>query len=170
MDRCLIFFDTVKEMAKVIIIDGNNLIHRIPLLKHLVNRDFPQARERLKEMLAIYLKKRPEFDITLIFDNTQMPGSKETYKGINILFPGVNHPDADSLIKDIVARKDRFYIVVSSDRSVYDYAQSKGAVPIRSDEFAKKLKAACTGNPPVRDLSVKGSRIQKKRMRILEKL
>ena len=48
---------------------------------------------------------------------------------------------ADDLIKEKVKSRGSYFIVVSSDRAVADYAWTNGSVPVRSGDFLEKMES-----------------------------
>lgn len=123
-----------------IIIDGYNLIRQSPDLTRIDRRDLQSGREALLELLAGYRKIKAH-RITVVFDGTRAPGftpSRDRYKGIAVLFSRYGET-ADSVIKRMAAGEKEGALVVSSDREITDFAQSRGAAVMASPEFEEKL-------------------------------
>jgi len=63
--------------------------------------------------------------------NMMIGGVKVTYSRLS--------EKADKVIMRIISAGHKAWIVVSSDREIADFARSKGASPVTSDEFKYKL-------------------------------
>jgi len=126
-----------------IIIDGYNLIRQSPELGRIDRRDLQAGREALVELLAGY-KKIKSHKITVVFDGTRAPGftpARDWHQGIAVLFSRQGET-ADSVIKKMAARERQGALVVSSDREITNFAQSRGAAVMASPEFEEKLVLA----------------------------
>ncbi|NWF98591.1 MAG: NYN domain-containing protein [Nitrospirae bacterium] len=116
-----------------IIIDGYNLIGT-------AHRDLKKQRETLINSLIEY-KKRKGHEITLVFDGWRSGSAKESHiitGGIKIIYSRIGDT-ADSVIKRIISKERREWIVVTSDRAIADYAWQNASIPISSDDFYKAL-------------------------------
>jgi predicted RNA-binding protein with PIN domain len=130
-------------LAIHIIIDGYNLIRQSPDLSRLDRRDLETGREALLDLLAGY-KKIKAHRITVVFDGTRAPGltpDRDRYKGIAVVFSRQGET-ADTVIKRMADREKEGALVVSSDREVTRYAQSRGTAIIDSPAFEEKLQMA----------------------------
>ncbi|CAD7837575.1 MAG: hypothetical protein [Olavius algarvensis Delta 4 endosymbiont] len=126
-----------------IIIDGYNLIRQSTDLSRLDSLDLQTGREALLDLLAAY-KRIKAHKITVVFDGTRAPGftsDRDRYKGIAVVFSHRGET-ADRVIKRMAAREKEGALVVSSDREVADFAQSRGAAIIASPAFEEKLQLA----------------------------
>jgi predicted RNA-binding protein with PIN domain len=112
----------------LLIIDGYNLIRRVPLLARAESLSLEAGRSRLFEHLARY-KAKTGHRILVVFDGA--PGG-ESSRGIEARY----HTPADNLI---VARAGPGSLVVTSDREVASRAQAKGALACSSEEFGARL-------------------------------
>ncbi len=126
-----------------IIIDGYNLIRQSPELSRLDRHDLQTGREALLDLLASY-KRIKAHKITVVFDGTGAPGfstNRDRVKGIAVIFS--RHGEtADSVIKKMASREREGALVVSSDRAVTAFAQSRGSAIINSPAFEQKLLLA----------------------------
>jgi len=123
-----------------IIIDGYNLIRRSPDLSRLDRQDLQAGREALIDLLADY-KRIKAHKITVVFDGIGSPDfspGRDRVKGIAVVFSRRGET-ADSVIKKMAAREKEGALVVSSDRAVTTFAQSRGAAIIDSPSFEQKL-------------------------------
>jgi uncharacterized protein len=122
------------------LIDGNNLLGRIAPdeLRERSGRD-----GLVVKLLAFQRVTRTR--IHLVFDGN--PERDRTEVPVNpkftILYPGEGQ-SADDVIEDVIRRLTdrRRFFVVSSDRAVREFAKENGVTPVRSELFAKELKAA----------------------------
>ncbi len=112
------------------IIDGNNLIGKIPSLRKL--EDKQSAREKLSLMLQRYFSGR-KVKVSLHFDGYE----NELIKAARIVIRYSLNRSADDLIrKEIENMKNiKSTYVVSSDAEVLSYARSCGCKVIKSEEF-----------------------------------
>jgi len=119
-----------------ILIDGYNLIGT-------AHHNLEKERSILIDDLSKYSKKTGH-DITIVFDGWKNGAGAETTMmsgGIKIIYSRLAEK-ADSVIMRIIAAKQKTWIVVSSDRQIADFARSRGASPVTSDEFNYKLYSA----------------------------
>jgi len=126
-----------------IIIDGYNLIRQSADLGRLDRMDLQTGREALLDLLAGY-KRFKAHNITVVFDGTRAPGftpDRDRYKGIAVVFSHRGET-ADQVIKRMAAREREGALVVSSDREVTNFAQSRGAAIIDSPAFEQRLQLA----------------------------
>jgi predicted RNA-binding protein with PIN domain len=81
-------------------------------------------------------------DITVVFDGWKSGGGREeqlTVGGVKIIYSGLGEK-ADAVIKRIITRERKEWIVITSDRDIMSYAWSSGSVPIPSSEFLTLLE------------------------------
>jgi len=126
-----------------IIIDGYNLIRQSQRLKEIERYDLQAGREALVEAVAAYRRLKP-FPVTIVFDGGDaLPGMprRDQLKGIRLRFSKTGEL-ADEVIKRIIGREKANALIVSSDREIIDYAQTKGAATISSVEFDERLEMA----------------------------
>ena len=117
-------------------IDGNNLIGKIRDLKQLQKKDGQLAREKLVFLLDRALVNK-KFETTVYFDGFQ----KDAIKSDSLRIIYSDSKPADELIKlDISNAKNRKKItVVSSDRSITEFAKVCSCSTVNSEVFSKKL-------------------------------
>ncbi len=116
-----------------ILIDGYNLIGT-------AHQDLEKERNKLIEDLSKYSKKTGH-DITVVFDgwkNGMGPETNMVIGGVKVIYSRLAEK-ADRVIMRIISTGHKSWIVVSSDREIADFARSKGASPVTSDEFRYKL-------------------------------
>jgi len=126
----------------LIIIDGYNLIGT-----H--HRDLSSQREQLIQLLVAYRKVK-DHEITVVFDGWKSGGGREeqiTAGGIKVIYSRIGEK-ADAVIKRIISRDSREWIVITSDNEIVSHAWSCGSVPVPSAEFLNILErqnASITG-------------------------
>jgi hypothetical protein len=134
-------------MSVHIIIDGYNLIRQSHRLSALDRQELQLGREALLETLAAYKQKSPH-KITVVFDGARAPDimySSERIQGIEVTYSHQGE-SADSVIKQMAARKKEKALVVSSDRDIIRYVSARGAATIASLEFEHKIDEALYGD------------------------
>ncbi len=118
-----------REAISSIIIDGYNLIGTS-------HADLSAHRERLILLLSEY-RKLKSHDITVVFDGWKSGGSREEAVktgGISVIYSRLGEK-ADYVIKRIIAREKKEWIVVSSDRDIAAFAWASGCIAVPSDRF-----------------------------------
>jgi hypothetical protein len=119
-----------------ILIDGYNLIG-------IAHRDFEKARQDIILQLDRYagLKRH---SITVIFDGWKNGQAAEIIMrrgDVTVIYSSLGEK-ADSVIKNMLSSATKPWIVVSSDREIYEFARKKYFVALKADEFAAKLASA----------------------------
>lgn len=116
-------------MKKFIIIDGNNLIHKIPELKNLFYKNPESAQLGLYEKIRSRMLR--EGKIILVFDGFGNEKSDIIYSG---------KLTADEIIRRFIEdNHERNSIsVVSSDNYILSLANACGCEVIKSESFFKK--------------------------------
>ena len=130
-----------KQMPLRIIIDGYNLIRQSPVLRSYDSLDIGKGRDQLITKLAHYrtIKHHP---ILVVFDGWQegnpiQQRSKE--KGIDIIY-SKRGEKADEVIKRLVSNSNEELIVVTSDREITNFCQSRKCEVISSPSFEEKME------------------------------
>jgi predicted RNA-binding protein with PIN domain len=125
-----------------IIIDGYNLLHRLPDLARLADSDLERAREILVSRLIGY-RATKNARITVVFDGrgpqATLPGARSA-TGVEIVFSRAPE-SADTRIKSIITREPspRSCTVVTSDNSIRIHVRDFGAKVVSSAEFAQEI-------------------------------
>jgi predicted RNA-binding protein with PIN domain len=142
-----------------VVVDGYNLIHKIPELARMVGTDLERARDALVSSLAVYRSRR-NVRVTVVFDGRGMPAHNRRYPGgIEVVFSRAPQT-ADQKIKMLISleKSPRSWTVVTSDNSIAIYARDYGAKTIRSEDFAVEL------GRPARPMSSRGGTDDKPEM------
>jgi predicted RNA-binding protein with PIN domain len=128
-----------------IIIDGHNLIPRIPGLSLQSVNDETQLIEMLQEYCRKSRKK-----IEVFFDNAP-PGTPRarTYTNLTARFirEGMTADHAIRGKLKRLGREARNWTVVSSDHEVQSAARAARATVVSSDDFARRLLQTLAGSP-----------------------
>ena len=123
-----------------ILIDGYNLIGT-------AHGNLEEARKELIDHLQKYSQSKLH-DITLVFDGWKS-GNKDQTKTraahVTVIYSRLGET-ADVVIRKMLTPDNKPWIVVSSDREIYDYAARKDFAAITSDEFEDKLCRALHDN------------------------
>jgi len=85
--------------------------------------------------------RRTGHEVTVVFDAWREGGERETSLktgGVTVVYSRLGET-ADSVIKRIVSRQDRKWVVVTSDRDVASAAWAASSVAIRSEVFWRFL-------------------------------
>ena len=123
-------------MSRGLIIDGYNVIHRVPELRALMDQDLERAREGLLDRAAAY-RAGKKIAVTVVFDGAEVGGRPPAARvGVRVRFS--RHGEkADPLIKRLIdqARQPRLLTVVSSDQEIVRYARQYGCTVQGADDF-----------------------------------
>lgn len=116
-----------------ILIDGNNLIHKMPSIKKMFVNDKEAARKALIELVNSRLGNKVK--ILFVFDGHGK--SSET----GVLFS--RDRTADDVIREKIEKEKEHkkLTVVSSDTNISSLAKICGCNAVSSEEFRKKLEA-----------------------------
>jgi len=131
-------------MAKTIyILDGYNLIHRVPRWRNRLDRSLEEAREALLTYCRRWTATRGDaWLFYVVFDgNSQygVPGGSAG-SGIRVIYSNGNESADDRILRIIHENGDNFrYIVVSDDRYVYGNARQLEAEIMTAIDFAAVL-------------------------------
>lgn len=85
----------------------------------------------------IRFKRTGRHDITIVFDGHKAGHGNESLSvqgGVAVIYSGLGER-ADDVIKKIITKDRKAWIVVSSDKEIARHAWSVSAVPVPSDEF-----------------------------------
>ncbi len=117
---------------KKIIIDGNNLLHKIRHIKELHSADMQAAAAALRDFVRSRYSGKAKF--TIVFDGH---GKSE---GNAVLYSG--NVTADKIIREMIeaAKDGRQLTIVSSDKGITELARVCGCEVIKSEDFANSLE------------------------------
>ncbi|MBU0474601.1 MAG: NYN domain-containing protein [Bacteroidetes bacterium] len=123
-------------MKRKYIIDGNNLIGKIPKLWNMQKKEKQSSRTGLVFQLERYFHQK-KIGVSLHFDGH--PNEAIKGKGIKITYS--ENTTADNKIKDEISITDnpKLITVVSSDQNVLDFARVNSCTIIKSEDFAREM-------------------------------
>ena len=118
------------------IIDGNNLIGKIPQLWKMQKKDKQSSRSGLVYQLERYFHQK-KILVSLHFDGFQ----NEIIKGRGIKITYSNNTSADSKIKDEISLSNnpKLITVISSDQNILEFARVNSCSFIKSEQFVKEM-------------------------------
>jgi predicted RNA-binding protein with PIN domain len=120
-----------------ILIDGHNLIGRMPTL----SLEDPQDEEKLVRLLSSY-RARTGKNVTVVFDpgTTFSLSQSRTVGGVRVVF-APHDSSADAVIARRVgaSRNPRGWLVVTSDQGLAETVARQGARVRSADDFAAQL-------------------------------
>src|SRR5208283_3779273 len=110
-----------------------------------------KAREQLIGLIIQY-KLSSGHDITIVFDGYKAGQGNESRAvrgGVAVIYSKLDEK-ADEVIKRIITKDRKEWIVVSSDRDIANHAWAVNSIPVPSDAFIRIVseKATRKGLPP----------------------
>jgi len=118
-------------MTKILLIDGYNVINRIPELKPSLDGGLENARSRLALQISTWSQTHPAIECILIFDgDLQYAGGRDQrLAGIRCIFSRTSHGGDDEIIRFVRGYKGRIsdITVVSDDNNVRNNCRAHGA-------------------------------------------
>ncbi len=123
-----------------IIIDGYNLIRRVPQLREIDRADLEEAREFLLRELSAYRSGKGH-RITVVFDGAgsiHLGGSRHKVGGVTVVYSPQGR-DADSVILEML-RQGQADVAVSGDREIADAAVRAGVTPVTPERFWDRVQ------------------------------
>lgn len=140
------------------LIDGNNFLGHV----------FPhELRDRRSRYVLVYrllsFQKVKRSRIKLVFDGPPDQVLAEIHtreKKFSVHFPAPGQK-ADDVIEELISRQTDFrqFFVVTSDRELRDFAQTKGAKTLSVKEFASQLKKALRERRAAAELEKKAAKL-----------
>lgn len=153
-----------------ILIDGYNLIRRIPELSMVERQDLEEGRRHLIEELSGYRAGKGH-RITVVFDGAgavHLGGSSEKIKGISVIYS----PQGRTADQVIVSRcrDGQADLLVTADRGIIDQVGSSDVTTVGPDRFwarvemekYSRLKGVDHDNGELRPGGGKGRKLSKK--------
>jgi predicted RNA-binding protein with PIN domain len=123
-----------------IVIDGYNLIRRIPELRALDRSDLEAGRDGLVQELSTYRAGKGH-PITVVLDGAEsvhLGGGSEKVAGITLRY-SARGQSADSVIQKM-CREGQADLIVSGDREITDVAKRAGVTAVSPDLFWDKVQ------------------------------
>ena len=119
------------------IIDGNNLMGKIPALFKLQKKDGQSSREKLSFILESYFINKKNNKVSLHFDgfvNQAIRASK-----LKIIYSGKRSADDEIKHEIEIEKNRRNLIIVTSDHNILQFARVCGCEIKTSEEFSKEI-------------------------------
>jgi len=129
-------------MARRWIIDGYNVIHRIPELREALKNGLAAARRSLLARLQDH-RQGSGHQFSVVFDGDAAVWNQEAGPaGVEVLFSRTPS-GGDSLIKRLIQARDhrQELTLVSSDRELQNFAKARGVEVLSAEAFFAKASA-----------------------------
>jgi predicted RNA-binding protein with PIN domain len=123
-----------------ILIDGYNLIRRIPELREADRSDLAEGREGLLEQLSLY-RTGKQHRITVIFDGAKsvhLGGGSQKVGGISVRYSARGRSADQDIIE--ACRNGQADVLVSADRELTDAAIRNDVTSVSPDLFWDKVQ------------------------------
>ncbi len=118
-------------MTKILLIDGYNVINRIPELQPSLDRGLENARSRLAFQISTWSQTHPAIECVIVFDGDKKfaGGRDQRLAGIKCIFSRTAHGGDDEIIRFVRDFKGRTsdITVVSDDNNVRNNCRAHGA-------------------------------------------
>lgn len=125
-------------MIRHYIIDGNNLIGKIPSIWKIQKKNPQLSREKLAFEIDRYFSGSKK-KATLHFDGH--PSTPIKINNAKIEYSFDDHADDKIKVEVSNSKNPKLIAVVSSDRSVMDFAKACSCTVIKSEVFANQMKS-----------------------------
>ncbi len=136
------------KSTEKIIIDGYNLIHKIPALREYMNGNPELARDQLLLRLSDYRTLRgSKIEFRVFFDGQASGNYRTSQEGILVTFtaPGVQADEAITLLLERENYPRGWLVVSSDDWDIAGVLRQQGVQTIRSEEFANDMEHVLSG-------------------------
>lgn len=133
---------------KILLIDGYNVINRVPELRPSLDGGLQNARNRLALRVSGWSREHPGVECVIVFDGDfEVSGGRgQSIAGIRCVFSFTRHGGDDELIRLVRDHKGRpsDITVVSDDNKVGNNCRAHGAA-VRPSDFIMVRKARPAG-------------------------
>ena len=119
------------------IIDGNNLIGKIPSLFKLQKKDGQASREKLAFILESYFAIKRNNRVSLHFDGFVNQAIK--VGNLKIIYSGNKSADDDIKHQIEAEKNSRNLIIVTSDHNILQFARVCGCEVKTSEDFSREI-------------------------------
>ena len=117
--------------AKILLIDGYNVIHKLPELKPGLAAGLEYARQKLALMISAWSRSHPSTECVIIFDGSiRFAGARDQrLAGIRCIFSQAAHGADDEIIRFVrdARSKNHEITVISDDNKVGNNCRAHGA-------------------------------------------
>lgn len=115
---------------KILLVDGYNVINRLPELRPSLDGGLGNAQNRLVLQISNWRRSHPEFEGVIVFDGNPLPGGgPQRPAGIRCIFSRTPHGGDAAIISFVRDHQGRKYdiTVVSDDNYVRNNSRAHGA-------------------------------------------
>jgi predicted RNA-binding protein with PIN domain len=116
---------------KVLVVDGYNVIHRLPELKPASAGGLEEARLQLALRVSAWGRLHPEFECLIVFDGDRQVtgGDGRSPAGVQCVFSRKSHGGDEEIIRRVreFRSRNRMVTVVSDDNHVANDCRAHGA-------------------------------------------
>lgn len=152
---------------KYILVDGYNVIHKVPVLEEKLDISLEQARDALVAMCNEWIALRRDYEgIMVVFDGKTRAGGKDygSFRNVKMVYTETGETADDRIVQ--ICRentKTHEFLVITDDNAVRSGSRINNASVISVSKFlgvqrAKKAKAA---NQNVDDRKLTSDQIKK---------
>jgi predicted RNA-binding protein with PIN domain len=136
--------------SKVLVVDGYNVIHRLPELKPASAVGLEEARLQLALRVSAWGRLHPEYECLIVFDGDRQAAGRGGVNpaGVRCVFSQKSHGGDEEIIRQVRALRSgkRAVTVVSDDNHVANDCRAHGAV-IAPAHFLAAPKAPVSRGP-----------------------
>ncbi len=129
--------------SKILLVDGYNVIHRVPELRPSLGGGLESARMKLALQLSAWGRTHAAYECVIVFDgDAQFAGGRDQrLAGVRCLFSVRSHGGDDEIIRFVRGYKGRAsdIIVVSDDNKVGNNCRALGA-SVQPSSFIMSVK------------------------------
>ncbi len=134
-------------MAGLLIVDGYNVIHALPVLRRWLDQGLQPAREALIGLVREWKARRSTWEVLIVYDGQQ--ADPEAIRGLGESVPGIqcvftsSGVDADEEIKQIVRSRNpkAETTVITGDREILACCRDHGVYFESPDFLVSKRKS-----------------------------
>lgn len=138
---------------RVLVVDGYNVIHRVPELEASLDGGLQNARNRLAVRVSAWAREHPGVACVIVFDGDfdRTDGRDQRLAGVRCLFSLSAHGGDDEIIRLVRELRSRGadVTVVSDDNKVGNNCRAHGAA-VRPSSFLMERKARPAPPSPAR--------------------
>ncbi len=140
----------VEPRRKILLVDGYNVINRLPELLASLEGGLENARSRLALQVSTWSRSHPDTECVIIFDGRPPHGGDAVQRlsGIRCIFSGTPH-GGDAAIIGFVREREGWksdITVVSDDNNVRNNCRAHGA-SVQPSSFLAARKTRRSGSP-----------------------
>ena len=132
----------------ILLIDGYNVINRVPELKPSLDGGLENARTKLALLISRWSQVHPASECVIVFDgNVQFAGGRDQrLAGIRCIFSRTSHGGDDEIIRFVRDHEGRTsdITVVSDDNNVRNNCRAHGAL-VQPSSHIMTGKTRCSG-------------------------